>query len=186
MKTNHILAILAIVGGVAAAFTNYSERNDLYPDWKYQKEQMAGSRVRFISAPYLADLLYSKEENLTIFDARKWNDYEDYHIPFALQYDAGMESKADFKSGIVVLYGEEGDQGLYALAEELPGRVYLLKGGLEEWYSLVLFPDLMEYHVRNNDQLNHIIRRSGFFGGKPQNTQLLNINVRESRYREGC
>lgn len=186
MKTNHILAILAIVGGVAAAFTNYSERNDLYPDWKYQKEQIEGRRVRYISAPFLADLLYSKEENITVFDTREWKAYENYHIPVALKYDAGMESKTDIRSGLIVLCGEPEDQGLYNLAKELPGRVYLLKGGIEEWYSLVLFPDFTTFHVRNSDQLDHIIRRSGFFGGKPQNTQLLNINVRESRYREGC
>ena len=186
MKTNHILAILAIVGGVAAAFTNYSEKNDLYPDWKYQKEQIEGRSVRFISAPYLADLLYNKEKDLTILDAREWNAYENYHIPLALQYETGMEPNADIASGITVIYGEAGDQSLYKLAKELPGRVYLLKGGLEEWYSLVLFPDFTTFHVRNSDQLDHILRRSGFFGGKPQNTQILNINVRESRYREGC
>jgi len=186
MKTNYILAILAIVGGVAAAFTNYSEKNDLYPDWKYHKEQIEGKSVRLISAPYLADLLYNKEEKLTILDAREWKAYENYHIPLALQYDAGMESKTDLTSGITVIYGEAGDQDLYKLAKELPGRVYILKGGLEEWYSLVLFPDFTAFHVRNSDQLDHILRRSGFFGGEPQNTQILNINVRESRYREGC
>lgn len=186
MKTNHLLAILAIVGGVAAAFTNFSERNNIYPDWKYEKERTEGNNVRFISSQHLANLIYSKDPNLLIFDARKRDAYEKYHIPLALQYDAGLESKADITAGIVVLYGEVGDKELYNLAKELPGRVYLLKGGLEEWYSLVLFPDFIKYHVRNSDQLDHIIRRSVFFGGKPQNTQLLNINVRESRYREGC
>jgi hypothetical protein len=50
----------------------------------------------------------------------------------------------------------------------------------------VLFPDFLNYHVRNRDHLDHILRRSRFFGGEPQNTQVLNIEARENRYREGC
>ncbi|MEA3461532.1 MAG: rhodanese-like domain-containing protein [Bacteroidota bacterium] len=186
MKTNHILAILALVAGMTAAFTNHSKKNELYPDWKFQKEQLEGKKIRFISAHHLADLIYAKKEDLIIFDVREWLSYEKYHIPPALPYDAGMGSKVKIKSGTIVLYGEAEDQDLYELARDLPGRVFVLKGGMEAWYSLVLFPDFVKFHVRNNDQLNHILRRSKFFGGTPQNTQLLNIDVRESRYREGC
>jgi hypothetical protein len=186
MKTNHILAILAFVAGITAAFTKHSENNKLYPDWKFQKERIDGKKFSFISASHLANLLYDKDQDIIIFDTRKWNAYEHYHIPQALPYEAGMESKAATWSGTTVLYGDPEDRDLYVLARELPGRVYLLKGGMEAWYSLVLFPDFMSFSVRNSDQLDHILRRSGFFGGKPQNIQLLNINVRESRYREGC
>ncbi len=186
MKTNHILAILTLVVGLTAAFTKHSENNKLYPDWKFQKERIDGKKYSFISASHLANLLYGKDQSTIIFDTRKWKDFEHYHIPQALPYDAGMESKAVTRSGITVLYGDLEDPDLYVLARKLPGRVYLLKGGMEEWYSLVLFPDFMSFSVRNSDQLDHILRRSGFFGGKPQNTQLLNINVREGRYREGC
>ena len=186
MKTNHILAIMAIVGGLTAAFTNHSERTSLYPDWKFSKDRIDGTKVSFISASHLANMLYSKDQNIIIFDAREWKDYELYHIPQALLYDAGMASKAGSRSGTTVLYGDAEDQGLYDLTHELPGKVYVLKGGMEAWYSLVLFPDFMSFSVRNGDQLDHILRRSGFFGGVPQNTQLLNIELRESRYREGC
>jgi len=186
MKTNHILAILAIVGGMTAAFTKYAERTGLYPDWKFQTERIDGKKTRFISASHLANLLYSKDQNIIIFDARQWKAYEQYHIPQALQYDAGMGSITDIKTGIIVVYGNEDSEDLYKSARDLPGRVYILKGGLEAWYSQVLFPDFMSFNVRNSDQLNHILRRSGFFGGLPQNSQHLNIDVRKSRYREGC
>jgi len=186
MKTNHILALLAIVGGMTAAFTNHAERTSLYPDWKFSKERIDGKKVSFISASHLANLIYSKDQNITVFDARKWKAYEYYHIPHALLYDAGMLPKAGARSGTTVLYGDAEDKGLYELARELPGRVFLLKNGMDAWYSHVLFPDFLSFSVRNSDQLDHILRRSGFFGGKPINTQLLNIEVRESRYREGC
>jgi hypothetical protein len=57
---------------------------------------------------------------------------------------------------------------------------------MEAWYSQVLFPDFSQLRVRNRELLEHILRRSRFFGGTPQNTQVLNIEVRETRYREGC
>ncbi len=186
MKTNHILAILALVVGLAAAFTKHSENNKLYPDWKFHKERIDGKKYSFISASHLANLIYSKDQNIVIFDARSWKAFEGYHIPQALAYDAGLGSKAASSSGKIVLYGEPDDEGLYDLARKLPGKVYVLKGGMDAWYSLVLFPDFLSFSVRNSDQLDHILHRSGFFGGKPQNTQLLNINVREGRYREGC
>jgi len=186
MKTNHILAILALVGGMTAAFTNHSKKNELYPDWKFQKEQLEGKKIRFISAHHLADLIYAKKEDMIIFDTREWKAYEKYHIPLALPYDAGMGSKVKIKSASIIIYGETDDQALYELANDLPGRVYVLKGGMEAWYSLVLFPDFAKFQVRNGDQLEYILRRSGFFGGKPQNTLLLNLDVRENRYREGC
>lgn len=186
MKTNHILAILALVLGMTAAFTRHSENNKLYPDWKFKKERVDGRKISYISASHLANLLYSKDQDIIVFDTRKWKSYEHYHIPQALHYEAGMEANTAGWSGTTVLLGDPEDADLYVLAKELPGRVYLLKGGMEEWYSLVLFPDFMIFSVRNSDQLAYIMRRSSFFGGKPQNTQLLNINVRESRYREGC
>ena len=186
MKTNHFLAILAVLAGLTAAFTKHSENNKLYPDWKFQKERIDGKKIIFISASHLADLVYNKDQSIILFDSRDWEAYEQYHIPQALSYEAGMESKAASWSGKTVLYGDPDDQDLYDLAREIPGIVYILKGGMEEWYSLVLFPDFMSISVRNSDQLDHILRRSRFFGGKPQNTQLLNLNVRESRYREGC
>ena len=186
MKTNQLLAILAIVGGISAAFTNHSKKNELYPDWKFQKEQVEGKRLAFISAHHLADLIYNKEEKLTLFDTRTWKAHEAYHIPNSLLCDPGIAPKAGIKSGIIVVYGQEEDAALYKLARELRGSVYILKGGMEAWYSMVLFPDFMKFHVRNSDRLEYILRRSRFFGGQPQNTQLLNLEVRESRYREGC
>jgi len=185
MKTNHFLAILAIVAGVSAAFTHYSEKNQLYPTRKFEKARVNGERVQLITAHHLANLLYEKEP-VTLLDARDKKAFEEYHIPTARPYDAGQEVNSDQDAGMVVLYGSAEEENLYTLANDLEGKVYVLKGGMEAWYSLVLFPDMVEYRVRNTDQLRYIVRRTNFFGGQAQNTQLLNLNVRESRYREGC
>lgn len=186
MKINYILALLAVVGGLSAAFTSHSARNHLYPTWSFEKDRVEGEKVRYISAHHLADLLYEKQA-VILMDTRDEEAYDAYHIPTAERLPEGRQSpEKGTKEGIMVLYGQEEDPQLYQMARELPGRVFVLKGGMEAWTSMVLFPDLMAYRVRNSDQLMFIIRRSGFFGGEPQNTQLLNINLREDRYREGC
>jgi len=185
MKTNHIFALLALLAGLFAAFTSHTERNHIYPTWKFEKSRVEGTKVHFISPSHLADLLYEKQE-LVLLDARTWSEYSNYHIPTALHFDEDQKLKGRQKAGSIVLYGVEEDKDINALARDLPGKVYVLKGGMEAWYSLVLFPDMVEYKIRNSDQLLELLRRCAFFGGQAQNTQILNLNVRESRYREGC
>lgn len=186
MKINYILASLAIIGGISAAFTNHSVRNNLYPTWKYEKERIGGEKVHFISTMELAEILYKKKPGVTILDTRDEEAYREYHIPSALRYEKGDQDLDNEQSEKTVLYGLAGDSHLYDLSNYIPGDVYVLKGGIEEWYSVVLFPDFIKYHVRNNGKLEQIISKSRYFGGSPRNTQVLNITVRESRYREGC
>lgn len=186
MKINSILALLAIVGGISAAFTNHSARNNLYPSWKYDKERIQGKKIRYISATHLADLLYQKEQGIIILDLRNEKAYDEYHIPSAVPYEQGNKYPDKDLSGATIIYGIAGDDQLNEISKDLPGKVYVLKGGIDEWYSLVLFPDFIEYQVRNNENLKQIVGRSMYFGGSPRNTQLLNITVRESHYREGC
>ena len=185
MKTNHILALLALLAGIFAAFTNHTARNDFYPTWKFEKDRVEGTKVRYISPHHLAELLYQKQE-LLLLDARNPGSYENYHIPTALPLDGESGVQTGGKSGLVVIYGSAGGNEVFRMAREFPRKAHVLQGGMEGWHSMVLFPDLVKHRIRNRDQIMHIIKRSMFFGGEAQNTQLLNLNMRESRYREGC
>lgn len=185
MKTNHILALLAIAGGLFAAFTDHAGRNHFYPTWKYENARIEGQKMSYMSAMYLADLLYHKEQ-VTILDVRDEQAFLTYHIPRSHHLKEGDPFPVSDPTGPVIIYGSEGDQRAEILARDLPGKVHVLKGGIDAWYSLVLFPDFTEYHVRNRDSLKQIVVRSRYFGGNPVNSQLLNIDVRESRFREGC
>jgi rhodanese-related sulfurtransferase len=184
MKTNQILALLAILGGFTAAFTSFSVKNDLYPTWKYESERVKGGKISYISAPHLADILYRKDQ-IVLLDLRAEDVYRTYHIPTALPFDK-LDRNGDTKKISYVVYGREQDVEGQELPEGLSGRIYVLKGGLEAWQTQVLFPDFAKYKVRNREALEHIIRRSKYFGGSPGNTQLLNIEQRQSSYREGC
>ena len=185
MKTNHILALLAVFGGVTAAFTSFSEKNELYPTWKFESERVQGTKINFISAPHLSDLLYEKDQNLVLLDLRTEADYKSYHIPSALNVGDPEQNKGS-KNISYVVYGQDADVEAKKLREDLPGKVYVLRGGLESWKSLVLFPDFTQYKVRNREALERILRKSKYFGGHPLNTQLLHIDQRQNSFREGC
>lgn len=186
MKVNAILALLALTGGLTAAFTNISQRNHYYPDWKYAKERINGEKVRFISAPYLAQRLYQKDAGMRILDTREQEAYDTYHIPAAIHFSGKDDLPPVAAGDLLVLYGSEDDERVTELTRELDRKVVVLKGGMDSWNRQVLFPDFAAFSVRNAERLEQIIRRSRYFGGSPRQMQLLNISVRESQFREGC
>jgi len=186
MKINSILAILAVTGGITAAFTNHSQRNNLYPDWKFETERRDGRKIRYVSASHLADILYRKETGITIVDSRSREEYLKYHIPAAVLIDDVKGSSEDDRRGMLIIYDQDGDYELPATVTGLDGRILYLKGGLKEWYGMVLFPEFSEIKVRNTRRLEEILDRTIYFGGTPRNSQLLNVTQRRSRFREGC
>ena len=186
MKINHIMAILATIGGISAAFTNHAERNHLYPVWKFKTSRTESEKVQFISAHHLADLVYQKEPGLTILDIRSEEAYREYHIPGAIHLTESETLSELGSPEKVIVCGEDISKNLNEFIQETAGKKYIIKGGLEEWYRIVLFPDFSKMQVRNRQTLDLIINRSRYFGGEPKNTQHLNITLRSSQFREGC
>ena len=186
MKTNFILAIASLIIGLGAVFTNHANRNNLYPEWKYRTDRIDQEKIRFISANYLADLIYRKEQGITILDTRCSAEYEEYHIPTSVPYNEQHLLSVLNSSDKVVLYGDKNYNYLSEIPANLSGKIYNLSGGTDEWFNMVLFPDFSKIKVRNNQALEKIINRSRYFGGTPQNIDLLKISTRSNRFREGC
>ena len=186
MRINYILAILALISGITALFTNYSEKNNLYPSWKYRTEKISNNKIRLISANHLADLVANKERGMTIIDARTKPEYDEYHIPGAIPYSEQDLLSASKSSEKVILYGDDKYSYLSAIPADLRKKTYNLNGGINEWLSMILFPDFSKMQVRNKQILEKVIEQSRYFGGTPQNAELLNISTRTSHFREGC
>jgi len=186
MKTNYILAIASFIIGISAVFTNHTDRNNLYPIWKYRTDRINKEKIRLISANYLSDLIYRKEQGITILDTRSSAEYEEYHIPTSVPYNEQNLLSVLKSSDKVIFYGDKNYDYLSEIPANLSGKIYNLSGGADEWFSMVLFPDFSKIHVRNRQTLEKIINRSRYFGGTPQNINLLNISTRSSRFREGC
>jgi rhodanese-related sulfurtransferase len=186
MKTNNILALIALVIGIPAVFTNHAARNNLYPIWKYYSYRIEKEKIRFISANYLADLIYRKKYGIIILDTRSKAAYEEYHIPTSIPYNEQDLLSALKSSDKVVLYGDKNYKYQSEIPANLPAKIFNLDGGIDEWFNMVLFPDFSKIKVRNQQNLERIINRSRYFGGTPQNTDRLNITTRSKHFREGC
>jgi rhodanese-related sulfurtransferase len=185
MKINHILAALAVVAGISAAFTNHADRNGLYPAWKFNNQLVEMVKIRTISAPYLAQLIYANQMDLVVVDLRSEEEFREYHIPSAVPYIQAERLEPSGKT-MVVLYGAGEEFTDEKIPDNLRHKSCLLSGGIKAWYDLVLFPDFQQFQVRNRQQLEEIIAKSRYFGGTPQNIQRLNLTERADRYREGC
>ncbi|MCK4751013.1 MAG: hypothetical protein KAT15_28335, partial [Bacteroidales bacterium] len=140
----------------------------------------------FISASHLADLIYGKEQEIRILDIQGEEAFQKYHIPSSLRYNGEDPLPGNETSGMIILCGRAEDPEVYQIAGQFDGKVFVVKGGIEQWYDLVLFPDFLKMQVRNSERLREMHYRSYYFGGTPRNNQLLNISVRENRFREGC
>lgn len=186
IKINYVLALLALIVGISAAFTNHSEKNHLYPEWKYKTSPIENGKVRYISANHLADLVYNREQKVTILDLRSEAEYMEYHIPGAIHLTEPNMLSDPGASGKLVFYGKDAREKVTVFLPDTRMKMYILYGGLEEWYRIVLFPDFVNMQVRNRQTLESIINRSRYFGGQPKNIQELNITLRSSQFREGC
>ncbi|MCP4309877.1 MAG: rhodanese-like domain-containing protein [Bacteroidetes bacterium] len=177
MKINYLFAGFAVIAGLLAAFTNHADRNGLYPTWEFKKQ--------LISSTYLADLIYTKKKNFVLVDLRADTAYQEYHIPSAVpvtQLQVMNPENAD----MIVCYGTDQKSSVEEVPDEFQGELYVLSGGIQEWYKLVLFPDFEKFQVRNKKLLEEIISKSRYFGGNPKNLQELNITERSGQFREGC
>src|SRR4030042_4474807 len=133
MKTNYILAIVSLVIGLGAVFTNHADRNNLYPVWKYKTDRINKEKIRLVSANYLADLIYRKEQGITILDTRSSDEYEEYHIPTSIPYNEQNLLSVLKSSDKVILYGDKNYNYLSEIPESLSGQVYNLSGGTDDW-----------------------------------------------------
>jgi rhodanese-related sulfurtransferase len=185
MKINYLLASIAVVAGLSAAFTNHAEKTGLYPTWKFEKHRVGNEKAHLISATHLADLIYSKERGIVLVDFRSDSAFQEYHIPSAIQH-IQLQYLSSGDTDVIVLYGTDQNSISSMLQDEIMGDLYILKGGIQEWYNLVLFPDFEKFQVRNQKQLEEVIIKSRYFGGAPQNMLELNIEQRSSNFREGC
>src|SRR4030042_4485293 len=124
MKTNYILAIVSLVIALGAVVTNHADRNNLYPVWKYKTDRIDREKVRLISANWLADLVYRKEQGITILDTRSIAEYEEYHIPTSVLYNEQNLLSVLKSSEKVILYGDKNYNYLSEIPANLSGKIY--------------------------------------------------------------
>ncbi|MEZ5069625.1 MAG: hypothetical protein R2751_01315 [Bacteroidales bacterium] len=192
MKTKITLALVAILLGASAAFTDYGKHNGSYPEWKTRSERADGSRQKVVSAPFLARMLFDREPGLVLLDLRSEKAFASYHIPGSWQPADVRESGLVEGADLLVLIGDStlnqrklaGEMSV--IPDGFDGRILVLEDGMTAWTDEVLFPDMLQWKVRSGQRLNEIHVLSHYFGGSPRNSQWMQVRQADSPFREGC
>lgn len=146
--------------------------------------------INFVDAAQLANWIMEKRDDFVLVDMRSQNEFDEYHIPFALIVPEGrfIEEKQVESKKIVYYAGDQIEQ--VELGSSMKVRVgenvFFLDGGLTSWMKEVIFPDLSFYTNEDSAQVEKIIKMSRYFGGRPKYIGVFKKRTSRKYLREGC
>ena len=146
------------------------------------------SKKSYINPEQFADSLISKKQNLTVIDLQSKKDYNNYHIPSALNANAaGIDPSAFDRNNMIVFYSGKDNASKtmqYKFSQDGFDEAYFLNGGIEGWMDKVIFPILPKgASQKEREEFKKIERRSMYFGGHPERE---GGNTKKIYRREGC
>ncbi|MFC2134757.1 YeeE/YedE thiosulfate transporter family protein [Bacteroidota bacterium] len=144
------------------------------------------SGMNFISADELAELIMSRNDEFLLVDMRGKEVYDKYHIPGAVSFDDGI--MRDSSKNKIIFYSQSSyinENNLNGLKNIYGGELSFLLGGINYWYSDILFPDLTIPSGMSPELITKKEKRSRFFGGKPK-VRLKRLDKGKKYSREGC
>jgi rhodanese-related sulfurtransferase len=125
----------------------------------------------FMDVLTLAQRIKNRDK-LTIVDIRDPSDYQEFHIPTAINVPLLEFSDAEWNNQSLIIYS--GDDNLarklwYDLPQSLKSKSNIVYGGVHDWYNRVLYPNL-PINVNSKDSLlvEQIYLLSLFYGGQPE------------------
>ena len=166
------LALAAVALGAVALFAAPYPGSKVTLDAK-QLALIVGTEADHVEAPELAAWIIEGRADYRLIDLRTEAEFERYHIPTALNIPMHVLTDAGLgRQEKLVLYSEGGIHSAQAwmlLTAQGYKSVYMLKGGLDEWKDLVVFPVVAGNPTpgeRARDE--RLASISAFFGGQPR------------------
>lgn len=142
----------------------------------------------FINPEQFADSLIARKGNLEVIDLRNKKDFNEYHIPSAINMVPGKINTSYLDKKAVVVFYSANDNfsktAQYRVSMAGFQHTYFLKGGINGWLNRVIFPVLPEdADEKMKNEFDKIERRSMYFGGQPERKG----EKKDKTYRrEGC
>jgi rhodanese-related sulfurtransferase len=182
-----VLVMVAILFALLAVVAGSPYKITIQPANINEEFEIEGKLVKVIDAQELAKWIMDKRDDYYLVDTRIKNEFDEYHIPFALSI-SGEElpiTSADKKRAIII-YDKNirySIKKIKALINNRKEQAYLLRGGMDEWTNKILFPDLRKNSDLSDEKIEKIYKTSTYFGGKP----ILDKERPKRKYkREGC
>jgi rhodanese-related sulfurtransferase len=179
--------LVAILFALLAVFTGSPYKITIQPVSINEEFEIEGKSVKVIDVQKLAGWIMDKRGDFYLIDMRVKNEFEKYHMPFALSTsDKELLNTSIDKKSAIIIYDNNSRYSIEKLRPIINNRVeqiYVLMGGMNEWINKILFPDLRERIELNEEEIKKIYKTSIYFGGKPI---MAKDNPRKKYKREGC
>jgi len=143
--------------------------------------------ARFLETDQIAKRLIEEDPTLFLIDVRSLYEYEDYSIPASVNIpleELLLEQWSDFidQEGMDIVFYSNGDvyadQAWVLTAQTGRSNLYVMKGGLNEWFRTIMKPEKPGEMDPSEAYDLYSFRKGAsiFFGGSAQDVPLLNEN----------
>jgi rhodanese-related sulfurtransferase len=173
MSKNTKLGLLVCLIGLFAAFAGSPYKGTRVTIDTVDLAGIVQREVDHVTPTDLADWIIKGKSDYRLIDLRTPAEYTQYHIPGAEEValaalpDYGLE-----RNEKIVLYSEGGihsAQAWFLLKAMGYPSVYMLRGGLDDWMDLVLFPSMpTNPDSEQRAAFTKMEEVSKFFGGAPR------------------
>jgi len=187
-KINNWLGLFAFVTALVALFVS-NQYGVPYNSDEGEGIPISETITQSIDSENLAQMILSREKDFTVIDLRSSEKYKKYHIPSAINYTDSLSLNQINNSGRKIIFYDQGNRTNTKITgkflKDFPEQIFFLKGGLNNWFDEILFPNLNIPRGLSSDEIDKAVKRSRFFGGKPI---IKNYgNGKGKKYaREGC
>lgn len=183
-----ILAIILI--GVAFALNFLPKKSDSKQIDPSSFLIMINDQSRFLETDMIARRLIDADPSLLLIDVRTLYDYEDYALPGAINIpieELLLSQWKDYlnqKSLDVVFYSNGdvfADQAWALCAQRGYKNLYVMKGGLNEWFRTIMLPEYPPEEASSEDFDLYTFRKGAslFFGGSAPEIPVITEEVTE-------
>ena len=173
MSRNTKLGLLVCLLGLVAAFAGSPYKGSRVTIDTVDLAGIVQREVDHVNPTDLADWIIKGKSDYRLLDLRTQTEFDQYHIPSAENVPlATLPNYGVERNEKIVLYSEGGihsAQAWFLLKAMGYKSVYMLRGGLDDWKDLVLFPSMPQNP--NPEQLATFTKMtevSKFFGGTPR------------------
>lgn len=182
-----ILMLIAILFALLAVVTGSPYKITIQPVSINEKFEIEDKSIKVIDVKTLAEWIMDKRGDFYLVDTRDKNEFEKYHLPFAISSsDKEILKPSVDKKAVIIIYDNNSrysTEKLKPLVKKRAQQNYVLLGGMNEWINKILFPDLRDINDLDEEEIQKIYRTSTYFGGKP----ILKKDRPKKKYkREGC
>ena len=180
LTLNQKLALAAVALGAVALFAAPYPGSKVTLDAR-ELALVVGTEADHVEAPELAAWIIENRADYRLVDLRTESEFAAYSIPTAVNIPVSVLPEAGLgRQEKIVLYSEGGIHSAQAwmlLKAQGYKSVYMLKGGLDEWKDLVVFPVVADNPTPAERVRDERLRSiSAFFSGQPRSAATVAAN----------